>query len=92
MVSALGYSCLVHITRADHQGISNRHDITLTDKERSYVNLFIRNIDSFVSDHMEQLHVLIILSKKFSVIFDYQTKFTKEKRQHIGLLTTKKYL
>lgn len=28
MVSALGYSCLVHITMEDHQGISNRHYIT----------------------------------------------------------------
>lgn len=27
MVSALGYSCLVHITRVDHQGINNRHVI-----------------------------------------------------------------
>lgn len=29
MVSALGYSRLVHITRDDHQDISNRRDINL---------------------------------------------------------------
>ena len=46
MVSALGCSCLVHITRDEHQGMNNRHELGPMEQlsKTMFVCLFVSGV------------------------------------------------
>lgn len=59
MLSALGYSCLVHITRVDHQGISNRHDFNCAVRKCSGAKVFKSNKIFFINFKIAQINIYI---------------------------------
>lgn len=76
MVSALGYSCLVHITRVDDQGMSNRHAIINSIVKRwfdarllEYCFLFIcKTCETHCSLHQSLIIILKWLPDKRQIL------------------------